>query len=226
MEKGMNLRRRWAALALSLMATAATSANAAPSTIGILVFDGFLTSDVTAPVEVFGAASKKAGLSYKVLVVAATKQTVVRSEEGLTVVADKTIYDDLKLDVLLVPSSYKMDGILKNKDLIDFIKKQSRSASWMASNCSGAQLLGEAGLLDGKQATTWAGGEKTLAAAYPKIKVQVDKNVVVDDKVITSNGGAVSYQAALELLTRLSSVTFATEVAAQIQFPRLRSAFK
>jgi transcriptional regulator GlxA family with amidase domain len=220
--------RRWAAVAVvSLMATVATPANAAGSTIGILVFDGFLTSDVTAPVEVFGAASKTAGLSsYRVLVIAATKKTVVRSEEGLTVVADKTIYDDLRLDVLLVPSSYAMDTILKNKDLIDFIRTQGRSASWMASNCSGARLLGEAGVLDGKQATTWAGGEKAFAAAYPKIKVQFDRNVVVDDKVITSNGGPVSYQAAFELLARLSSDKLANEVAAQIQFPRLRSAFR
>ena len=207
--------------------TFVTPARAATSTIGILVFDGFLTSDVTAPVEVFGAASKKAGLSsYEVLVVSATRKTVVLSEEGLRVLADKTIYDDLKLDVLLVPSSYTMESVLKNKDLIDFIKKQSRSASWMASNCSGARLLGEAGVLDGKHATTWAGGEKELAAAYPKVKVQVDRNVVVDDKVITSNGGPVSYQAAFELLARLSSEKFAKEVSESIQFPRLSSAFK
>lgn len=82
-----------------------------------------------------------------------------------------------------------MDAILKNKDLIQFIKKQSQSASWMASNCSGAFLLGEAGVLDGKNATTWAGGEKDLSKAYPKIKVQYDQNVVIDGKVITSNGG-------------------------------------
>src|SRR4029453_10528791 len=115
-------------------------------TIGILVFDGFLTSDVTAPIEVFGAAAKKPSLSsYKVLVVSATKEKSVLSEEGLRIGADRTIYDNLKLDVLIVPSSYSMDRVLKNKDLINFIKKQSQSASWMASNCAGAFLLAEAG---------------------------------------------------------------------------------
>jgi transcriptional regulator GlxA family with amidase domain len=224
----MNLRVRATGLAMaSLVMTFAMPVRSAAATIGILVFDGFLTSDVTAPVEVFGAASKKAAFSsYKVLLVAATRNKEVVSEEGLRVVADKTIYDDLKLDVLLAPSAYAMDRLLENKDLIGFIKKQSRSASWMASNCSGAQLLAEAGALDGKHATTWAGGEKQLAAAYPKIKVEVDKNVVVDDKVITSNGGPVSYQAAFELLARLSSPKFADEVSAQIQFGRLRGAFR
>ena len=119
-----------------------------------------------------------------------------------------------------------MDDFLNNQDLINFIKKQSQSASWIASNCSGAFLLGEAGILDGKNATTWAGGEKELAKAYPKIKVQYDQNVVIDDNVITSNGGPVSYQAAFELLSKLSSEKFAREISESIQFNRLERAFK
>ena len=225
----MNVPRRLAVLVAVMVFAGglAMPARAATSTIGILVYDGFLTSDVTAPVEVFGAASKKAWFSsYKVVTVSTTKQRVVHSEEGLTILADKTIHDPLSLDVLIVPSAYKMDGVLKNTDVINFIKQQGRSASWMASNCSGARLLSEAGILDGKHATTWAGGEKALAEAYPKIKVEVNKNVVVDDKVITSNGGSVSYQAALELLARLSSEKYAQEISRTIQFDRLRDAFK
>ena len=109
-------------LAISLLLTG--FANAAQSTIGILVFDGFLTSDVTAPVEVFGAATKKAWFSsYEVVVISATKNKTVVSEEGLTIVADKTIYDELKLDVVMVPSAYDMDDLVSDKNLIDFIKK-------------------------------------------------------------------------------------------------------
>ena len=210
----------------SLSCLTINSASAAAAKIGILVFDGFLTSDVTAPIEVFGAATKKAWFSsYEVVVISTTKNKTVVSEEGLKVVADKTIYDELKLDVLIVPSAYEMDSHLNNKDLIDYIKKQNLSASWMASNCSGAFLLGKAGVLDGKNATTWAGGEEGLLKAYPKIKVQYDQNVVVDDKVITSNGGPVSYQAAFKLLAKLSSEKFANEISAAIQFNRLKSAF-
>jgi len=201
--------------------------NAASSKIGILVFDGFLTSDVTAPIEVFGAATKKSWFSsYKVVVISATKNKEVVSEEGLRIIADKTIYDEIKLDVLIVPSAYEMGEFLNNKDLISYIKKQNESASWLASNCSGAFLLGEAGVLDGKNATTWAGGEKGLLKSYPKIKVQFDKNVVVDKRVITSNGGPVSYQAAFELLSKLSSDKFALEISESIQFNRLERAFK
>lgn len=214
-------------ICLVLLSVSASFASAASSKIGILVFDGFLTSDVTAPIEVFGAATKKSWFSsYEVVVVSATKNKIVLSEEGLKIIADKTIYDNLKLDVLLVPSAYDMDEFLNDDNLIKFIQKQGQSASWMASNCSGAFLLGEAGILDGKNATTWAGGEKSLAKSYPKIKVQYDQNVVIDSKVITSNGGPVSYQAAFELLAKLSSEKFAKEISESIQFNRLERAFK
>lgn len=212
---------------LIISITSISTSNTASSKIGILIFDGFLTSDVTAPVEVFGAATKKSWFSsYEVVVVSTTKNKTVLSEEGLKVVADQTIYDDTNLDVLLVPSAYEMDDLLGNKDLIKYIEKQAESASWIASNCSGAFLLGEAGVLDGKKATTWAGGEQELAKSYPKIEVQYDQNVVTDDKVITSNGGPVSYQAAFELLARLSSEEFSNEISELIQFDRLESAFK
>ena len=221
------LKNRYYAVIIALLTLMSGNIQAETSKIGILVFDGFLTSDVTAPIEVFGAASKKAWFSaYEVVVISATQSKYVKSEEGLKIVADNTIYDDLKLDVLIVPSAYEMDGFLKNKDLIGFIKKQKQSTSWMASNCSGAFLLAEAGVLDGKKATTWAGGEKGLASAYPKIKVQYDQNTVIDTQVITSNGGPISYQAAFELLTQLSSKKFSDEIAEAIQFDRLARAFK
>ena len=198
----------------------------ASATIGIVVFDGVLTSDVTAPLEVFGAASKKAWFSdYEVVVIAASHDKTVTSEEGLTLVADTTIYDAPQLDVLLVASAYDMDPWLESDDLMRFITHQAKNTQWLASNCSGAFLLAKAGLLDGKRATTWAGGEKSLANAYPAVKVQHDKNVVVDGGVITSNGGPVSYQAAFALLTRLSSEKYAAEIAESIQFNRLESAF-
>ncbi len=203
------------------------SAEAARLKIGLLVFPGFLTSDVTAPLEVFGAATKKSWFSsYEVVVISAGKNKEVISEEGLRIIADKTIYDDLRLDVLIVPSAYEMKPFIKDKKLIAFIKKQSESASWMASNCSGAFLLGEAGVLKGKKATTWAGGEAGLRKAYPKIRVQFNTNVVVDEKVITSNGGPVSYEAAFILLEKLSSKEYAKKISELIQFNRLKLDFK
>lgn len=204
-----------------------TSVHAASAKIGVIVFDGVLTSDVTAPIEVFGAASKKAWFSdYEVVVVSATKNKTIKTEEGLTITADKTIYDPLTLDVVIVASAYNMSPVLNNETLIKFVEDQHGQASWMASNCSGAMILAEAGVLDGKNATTWAGGEEDFADDYPKVKVQFDKNFVIDDGVLTSNGGPVSYQAAFALLEQLSSDEFSKEIAELIQFNRLETAFK
>ncbi|PCJ14087.1 MAG: transcriptional regulator [Gammaproteobacteria bacterium] len=201
--------------------------HAAQSTIGILVYDGFLTSDVTAPIEVFGAATQQSELSsYQVVLISAAQNKTVVSEEGLKIIADKTIFDPLKLDVLLVPSAYDMTDALNNQALVAFIKQQSQTASWVASNCSGAFLLAETGFLDGKKATTWAGGEAELLKAYPKVDVQFDQNVVIDGSLITSNGGPVSYQAAFELLTQLSSKKFSDKIAQSLQFDRLHRAFR
>ncbi|MFT5374069.1 MAG: transcriptional regulator GlxA family with amidase domain [Candidatus Latescibacterota bacterium] len=153
------------------MLFANSGVSAAPEKIGILVFDGFLTSDVTVPIEVFGAAAKKEWFAqYEVVVISATKNKQVVSEEGLRLVADITIYDEVALDVFIVPSAYEMDALLQDEKLIDYIRKQTQSVSWLASNCSGAFLLAAAGVLDGKKATTWAGGGKWITRGVPKNK--------------------------------------------------------
>lgn len=223
-KKGLKIVQ--SSIIIFLFLAVSSLASAAKYTIGIVIYDGVLTSDVVAPLEVFGIATKQAWFSnYEVIAISPTRKKTIKTEEGLTIIADKTIYDDLALDVLLVGSAYDMKPYINNKDLIDFIKVQHRRTLWTASNCSGAWLLGEAGVLDGKKATTWAGGEKNLARSYKEIDVQYDTNVVIDEGVITSNGSVVSYQAALILLEKLSSKKFSKEVADVLQFDRLKTAF-
>jgi len=196
--------------------------HAAKKTIGIVVFDGVLTSDVTAPAEVFGAATKQSWFTdYDVKMIGITKSKTITTAEGLTLQVDGNIYDEHSLTVLLLPSSYDMDPLLKNKELIQFIQTQSSQVDWLASNCSGAYLLSEAGLLDGKKATTWAGGEADLQKQYPNVNVQFDTNYVIDGNIITSNGSLVSYTAATKLLSLMSSESLANEVFDALQMGRL-----
>jgi len=195
---------------------------AADPRIGILIYDGVLTSDVTAPAEVFGVASRQAWFKdYPVAFISVEDKDTITTEEGLVLTPAYSIVNAPSLDVLILPSSYNMDWLFKNKKLTDFIQQQSKSASWMASNCSGAFLLANAGLLNGKRATTWAGGEKDLQRAYPQIKVIEDQNMVIDGNILTSNGSLVSYQAALVLLAKMSSISRAKEVFDTLQMSRV-----
>jgi len=199
----------------------ASPINAADKRIGILVYDGVLTSDVTAPLEVFGIANRLSWFSdYQPVTISVTKQNTVTTEEGLAIGVDAWIGDAPQLDALIVTSSYDMDPLIANSQLIAFIKATSSQSTWMASNCSGAYLLAEAGLLDGKRATTWAGGEADLQQHYPKVKVLENENVVVDGNIVTSNGSLVSYQAALTLLGLMSSKSKARDVADTLQYSR------
>jgi len=211
---------------LWLILLCSNSTMAAQHTIGILVYDGVLTSDVTSPIEVFGAASKKAWFSnFEVVLISPKPQSFITTEEGLSIKVEHSIRDNLKLDVLLVPSTYDMSPLIANRELISFIQAQAKHAKWVTSNCSGAFLLAEAGILDGLKATTWAGGESALQSDYPAVEVQFDQNVVIDQNVITSNGSVISYQAALILLEKLSNKDYANEIADSIQWSRLKTAF-
>ena len=196
---------------------------AADKRIGVLVFDTVLTSDVTAPAEVFGVATRKSWFAdYEVVFIGVERnKPVITTEEGIRLPVDATIYDAPKLDALIVASAYEMDWLFKNADLTDFLLTQAKTVKWLASNCSGAFLYAHAGLLDGYSATTWAGGERGLQRDFPKIKVVIDKNVVVDRNRISSNGGIPSYQAALVMLSMMADPGKAKTVFETIQLNRL-----
>jgi quercetin dioxygenase-like cupin family protein/putative intracellular protease/amidase len=208
---------------LPLMVTAfsAPKSEVPPKVIGVLIFDKVISSDVLAPLEVFGSAVKEKELSeYRVVMVAPEKRPVT-TEEGIVLMPHHAIDDAPKLDVLIVGSAYDNKPLLANEKLMRFIATRGREVSWLASNCSGAFLLGEAKLLDGRRATTYVGGERDLAAKYPKASVVVDQAVVVDGNLVTSNGSLISYTAAIELLKQMTSAAFAEKIAAGLYYDRL-----
>lgn len=173
--------------------------------IGILIFDGFLTNEVVAPLDVFTKANENGKPLFNVILVSETLEPYV-SEEGLKVIPDITISNCPDLDVLVVPSSMNPDGQTHNKTLVDFIRKQNEKTSFTASHCAGAFLLGESGIADGKQVVTYCGGSNALQKEYPNLLVQNDSinSVVTDGKIISSNGNLVSYLASLELLEKIA----------------------
>jgi transcriptional regulator GlxA family with amidase domain len=121
---------------LAMSFAVVSTSQAADKRIGILVYDGVLTSDVTAPLEVFGVASRLTWFSdYQPVTISVSKQSTITTEEGLKIGVDVWIGDAPDLDALIVTSSYDMDPLINNKKLIRFIKDTSNKSGWMASNC-------------------------------------------------------------------------------------------
>ena len=190
--------------------------------IGIIVFDEVLTSEVIAPAEVFGIARERAWFAdWEVIMVGVEKRPLITTAEGIKLGVEATVYDDVLYDVLIVPGAYEMDNLIQNEVLNSFIKRHEEAAKWLSSNCSGAFLLANAGVLDGKRATTWFGGESSLQEQYPEVDVVFDNPVVVDNRRVTSNGGVISYQSALVLLAQLTSNERAYEVYETLSIGRL-----
>ena len=174
--------------------------------IGLLMYNGVLTTEVTAAADVFTKHSEAGKQLFNVITIAETADAIV-SEEGLKIVPDYTFENTPKLDVLFVPSAYDMYTQVHNPKIVNFIKEQNQNTQYTVSNCAGAHLIGESGIADGKKIVTWIGGGEELQKNYPNLKVQNDSLVryVEDGKFLSSNGNLVSYISALNLLKKMSS---------------------
>lgn len=107
--------------------------------IGIIVFDGVLTSEVVGPAEVFAIAGQHEWFQGSgVQLIGIDQSPTIRTEEGLRLMVDATISDELALDVLFVPGGNDMGHLLQNEALNRFIRNQEEQAQWLGSVCAGA----------------------------------------------------------------------------------------
>lgn len=193
-------------------------------TIGVLMYDDVLTTELTAPIDVFTKLTENGKQLFNVITIAESYDFIV-SEEGLKMFPDYILTNTPKLDILIVPSAYDMTLQVKNKNLVDFIKSQNNNTKYTVSNCAGASLIGESGIANGKKIVTWIGGGEDLQKNYPLLKVQDDKNVsyMEDGKFLSSNGNLASYISSLELLEKLSNKKHRKFVESYLYLDRLQN---
>jgi len=193
-------------------------------TVGILVFNDVIMTEVTAPIDVFSKPSREWKKLFNVVTVAQTADPIT-TESKLRIIPDFTFANCPKLDVLVVPSSFKMPTLTSNTNIVSFIKMQNVNTNFTMSVCSGAQLLGEAGIADGKKVVTYIGGGKGLQKQYPNLLVQNDSLVsyVEDGKFLSSNGNLASYISSLKLLEKLTSKDQRKFVEGYLYLNRLRN---
>lgn len=192
-------------------------------TIGLLMYDGVLQSEVVATSDVFAKPSETGEQLFNVITIAGT-QDPITTEEGLRLLPDYTFDNCPKLTALFVPSAYDVFSQVHNKDIIGFIQAKNEETTYTVSNCAGAQLIGKSGVADGHKIVTWIGGGKQLQEDYPELLVQDDSLVtfVQDGKFLSSNGNLASYVSALELLEIMTSTEHRAFVESYLYLDRLK----
>jgi len=193
-------------------------------TIGLLMYNGVLTTEVTAAADVFTKPSEHGKQLFNVVTIAETEKPII-SEEGLKLVPDYTFENCPELEVLFVPSAYDMHAQVHNPKIVEFITEKNKETKYTVSNCAGAQLIGASGIADGKKIVTWIGGGEQLQKEYPKLLAQNDSLVTYaeDGKFSSSNGNLASYISALNLVEKMTSPEHRKFVESFLYLDRLQA---
>ena len=181
----------------------------APVTVGMVLFPDLTQLDLTGPYEVFARMP-----DTRVHLVAAT-EAPVRSERGLTIVPDVTFDHVPQLDVICVPGGIGVNAMMEDRALLHFLQLQARDARYVTSVCTGALLLGAAGLLRGYRATThWLSLDLLpLFGAHT-----VDERVVKDRNRITGGGVTAGIDFGLVVASELFGSAVAQEIQLMIEY--------
>ncbi|TJZ56923.1 GlxA family transcriptional regulator [Streptomyces piniterrae] len=192
----------------------------------VVLFDGLQSLDVTGPVEVFAGANQGVPGAYRIRT-ASLDGGPVRTSSGLTLTPDRALAGTEPPHTLLVPGG---DGT-RHPDprLIDWLRTHAPRARRKVSVCSGALLLAEAGLLDGRRATThWALCDE-LAERYPAVRVVPEPIYVRDGDLTTSAGVTAGIDLALALveedLGRSLALTIARHLVVFLRRPGNQTQF-
>lgn len=172
--------------------------------VGLVLFDGLTQLDLTGPYEVLARMP-----DTRVHLVAA-RFAPVRSEWGMCIAPDVTFDDAPPIDVLCVPGGWSVNAHLTDNALLAFLRTRGARARYVTSVCSGALLLGAAGLLRGYRATThWLSLD-----LLPLLGAEAVASRVVHDRDRITGAGVT---AGIELGLTLAAVLFGASVAQRIQ---------
>jgi transcriptional regulator GlxA family with amidase domain len=194
--------------------------------VGIVIFPEVEVLDFCGPYEVFTAVRlneerrREEPSPFQVLLLAENAEAVTASG-GLRVLPDCILADCPPLDILVVPGGWGTRRQIENKLLIDWIAQQGRQVETLTSVCTGAMLLGRAGLLDGRRATTHWRSLTWMRESFPAVTVEERLHVVEDGHILTSAGIAAGIDLALKVVARYfgEAVTRATARHMEYRFP-------
>jgi transcriptional regulator GlxA family with amidase domain len=194
--------------------------------VGILVFPDVEVLDFCGPFEVFSVTRRDESRRreepspFEVLVIAETMEPVVATG-GLRVLPDHDLASCPRLDILVVPGGWGTRSLVTYDKVVGWIRDQAARVERVASVCTGSFLLGQAGLLDGRRATTHWMSLDRLRDTYPSIEVVRDQHVVEDGSIVTSAGIAAGIDLALRVVAHSHGEAVARATARYMEYPYL-----
>lgn len=180
--------------------------------VAFVVFEGF-QSMALAAMPVFEYANFSAGQTlYDVRVLSEDGRTL-RASGGLTVGTEA--FDERLIDTVIVVGG---DAILERAPdaVLDYVRTSAKTARRTASICSGAFVMAQAGLLDGRRATTHWAYARQLQERFPSIKVEADRIYVIDGSIWTSAGMTAGIDLALAMVEKDHGAELARSVAQKL----------
>lgn len=167
--------------------------------VGFLIVDGVYDTELMAPFDVFQHTTFHAEPGMRVFTVAPTREPV-RTFEGLRILPDFDLESAPPIDVLVVPSAeHSMDSDLEDAALIEWVRTTGQRAKFVLSLCDGAFVVAQAGLLDRRACTTFPSDVDRMREMFPQLSIREGVSFVHDGAMLTSAGGAKSFDAALYL---------------------------
>ncbi|MCK9365006.1 MAG: DJ-1/PfpI family protein [Syntrophales bacterium] len=191
---------------------------------GIVVFKDVEVLDYCGPFEVFSVTRLNEQLRreepspFNVFLVAETKSTLVTSG-GMKVCPDYSFDDCPPLDILVVPGGWGTRAEMNNERLLGWLAERAKQVETLASVCTGALLLGKAGLLDGKRATTHWRSLAWMQELFPETRVERHLHFVEDGNLFTSAGISAGIDMSLKVVARHFGDAIARATARQMEYP-------
>ena len=183
-----------------------SAASCRPLRVALFVYPGVQALDLSGPLELFARATRilreegRAHPGYTVTVVGTGEEPIAASS-GFRFLADAT-FRSLRggVDTLLVVGGRGVDALLGEEAVLRWLRQMAGRVRRIGSVCTGAFLLAEAGLLDGRAATTHWSRAAELKRRYPRVRVTEDRIWVRDGNVYTSAGVSAGMDLALALI--------------------------
>lgn len=182
---------------------------AAPFHIGFLLFPNLTQLDFTGPLQVL------ARLPGARIHLAAKEAGPVETDCGPFILADTGFETCPPLDMLCVPGGFGIDQAMQDAETITFVKRQAKSARYVTSVCTGAFILGAAGLLKGKRATThWAWHDHLARVGAEPVRARV----VRDGNLFTGGGVTAGIDFALTITSEIAGESVARAIQLGIEY--------